>query len=156
MGQFKLNVDASIDKHTNSIGIGAIIRNTTGGVVACLLKSLFGTFAAMEAEAVALMVALDWTLTIGLPISSFETDCLALISAFSRRASFCNEFGSILDDIASLLSNFPEASLIHVRRSANMAAHELAVRALRVDGELVWMDDFPPFLYDVLNSDYIQ
>ncbi|KAM6541375.1 hypothetical protein CsatB_005822 [Cannabis sativa] len=110
----------------------------------------------MEAEAVALMVALDWTLTIGLPISSFETDCLALISAFSRRASFCNEFGSILDDIASLLSNFPKASLIYVRRSANMAAHELAVRALRVDGELVWMDDFPPFLYDVLNSDYIQ
>ncbi|KAM6548456.1 hypothetical protein CsatB_020132 [Cannabis sativa] len=110
----------------------------------------------MEAEAVALMVALDWTLTIGLPISSFESNCLALILAFVRRSSFCNEFGSILVDIASLLSNFPEASLIHVRRSANIAAHELAVRALRVDGELVWMDDFPPFLYDVLNSNYIQ
>ncbi|KAM6547375.1 hypothetical protein CsatB_019051 [Cannabis sativa] len=110
----------------------------------------------METEAVALMVASDWTLTIGLPISSFESDSLALISAFARRSSFCNECGSVLDDIASLLSNFPEASLIHVRRSVNMAAHELAVRALKVDGELVWMDDFPLFLYDVLNSDYIQ
>uniref|UniRef100_A0A803PLD9 RNase H type-1 domain-containing protein n=1 Tax=Cannabis sativa TaxID=3483 RepID=A0A803PLD9_CANSA len=96
-----------------------------------------GNFTVIQAEAVAIMVALDWSLGIGLPLHSIESDCLAVISAFPKRSSLCNDFGSLLDDISSLLSNYPEASLIHVRQSANMAAHELAVHAIKVDCELI-------------------
>ncbi|KAM6580851.1 hypothetical protein CsatA_004625 [Cannabis sativa] len=153
LGSYKLNVDASLDVNSNTIGIGAIVRDTTGNVLGCLCRSLFGNFTVILAEAVALMVALDWSLTLGLPLHVVESDCLALVSTLPKRFSLCNELGSLLDDIASLLSSFPEASLIHVRRTANKAAHELAVHALRVDGELAWIEDFPSFLIDVLSSD---
>ncbi|XP_062088559.1 uncharacterized protein LOC133795126 [Humulus lupulus] len=101
LNQYKLNVDASIDEVSNSIGIGAILQNSNGDGVACLSKPLFG-----------------------LSVHVVETDCLAAVSAFAKRETFFNDFGSLLEDITSLLYRFSGVSLIHVRRSANMAAHE--------------------------------
>ncbi|XP_060969888.1 uncharacterized protein LOC115713659 [Cannabis sativa] len=125
LGAYKLNVDASLDVNFNTIGIGAIVQDTTGNV-------LGWTF--ILAEVVALMVALDWSLTLGLHLHVVESDCLPLVLALPKRFSLCDELGSLLDDIASLLSIFLEASLIHVRRTPNKAAHELAVHALTMNG----------------------
>uniref|UniRef100_A0A803PDX1 Uncharacterized protein n=2 Tax=Cannabis sativa TaxID=3483 RepID=A0A803PDX1_CANSA len=133
LGAYKLNVDASLDVNSNTIGIGTIVRDTTGNVLGCLCKSLFGTFPVILAEVVALMVALDWSFTLGLPLHVVESDCLALVLALPKRFSLCDELSSLLDDIASLLSIFLEASLIHVRRTPNKAAHESAVHALTVN-----------------------
>ncbi|KAM6582575.1 hypothetical protein CsatB_009577 [Cannabis sativa] len=41
-GQLKLNVDAAIDESSRTIGIGAILRNSNGDIVACFSKPMFG------------------------------------------------------------------------------------------------------------------
>uniref|UniRef100_A0A803PJU3 RNase H type-1 domain-containing protein n=1 Tax=Cannabis sativa TaxID=3483 RepID=A0A803PJU3_CANSA len=78
-----------------------------------------GCFSVVHAEYLALLAALDWTVSVGLSLHFDGSDCLAIVNAFSNRSSFLNELGSLLEDLASLMSNFLGVSLIHVRRTAN-------------------------------------
>ena len=59
-------------------------------------------------------------------------------------------------DIDVLLSYFPGMSLIHVCREANKATHEMARCALRLDEEHIWLDEIPPRIVSVVNSEWFN
>ena len=63
------------------------------------------------------------------------------------------EFGSILSDVSSLLSNFSGVKLSHFYREANLAVHGLATYALYIDDKLVWLEDSPPSIESVINQE---
>jgi ribonuclease HI len=134
---YKFIVDASIPKSSNFVGVGAVIRNSSGLVMAALAQNLPGKFTVKEAEALALRYGLSWALEVFLPIHFVESDAKTVVQALERKSSFKNEFGSILSDVSSLLSNFPRVKLSHIYREANMAAHGLATYALSIDDKLV-------------------
>ncbi|KAM6566407.1 hypothetical protein CsatA_025535 [Cannabis sativa] len=145
-GQLKLNVDAAIDESSRTIGIGAILRNSNGDIVACFSKPMFGNFSVLQAECMAIVVAVDWIISSRLEINIVESDCLTVISAFNNSHVHLNDFGSLLEDVAILFFRFPRVSLIHVRRMANTAADGLAVHALRMDEQIVWLENYPSFV----------
>ena len=133
---YKLNVDASIPKSSNFVGVGAVIRNSSGLVMAALAQNLPGKFTVKEAEALALRYGLSWALDVFLPIHFVESDAKTVVQALERKSSFKNEFGSILSDVSSLLSNFPGVKLSHIYREAKMATHGLATYTLSIDDKL--------------------
>jgi len=52
------------------------------------------------------------------------------------------------------MDGFSSLSFTHTRREGNNLAHKLARHARRVSGYLVWMEDVPPQLQNVLQADF--
>ncbi|PON66311.1 Ribonuclease H-like domain containing protein [Trema orientale] len=79
-GHFKMNVDVAINAKSCSVGVGAIIRNTKGEVIATLAKKVTGTLSAKTAEAKALVISLLWARDVGLNLQNLESDALICYS----------------------------------------------------------------------------
>ncbi|KAF4383796.1 hypothetical protein F8388_023488 [Cannabis sativa] len=56
--KLKLNVDAVVDSSRNKIGLGAIIRDSHGQVLASLAKQVIGNFKSQKIEAKAIFYSL--------------------------------------------------------------------------------------------------
>ena len=103
-----------------------------------------GGLSPYQAEALALLMGLNWADSIGLQVKAIFSDSLALVMALQNSSIVNNELGVIFSDIKVLLSNLSGASLSHVSRKFNVAAHRLAKHALWLDNELSWLEVTPP------------
>uniref|UniRef100_A0A803QC75 Reverse transcriptase domain-containing protein n=1 Tax=Cannabis sativa TaxID=3483 RepID=A0A803QC75_CANSA len=147
---YKLNVDAAIDVHQKVIGIGAIIRDSNGNVVAAYSKQQPGHFSSHEMEAIALFQSLNWVIQQQLPISLVESDALMVVNALRAPFNSISSFHDLIVDVLCLLSFLPDVTITHVKREANMAAHCLAKFALGVDEACSWFEEIPPPIYSVI------
>ena len=141
---FKLNFDAAIFVNTNSSGVGVIIRNSLGEVLAGL--SARGPFVASreEAEVLAFRKALEFALDTGfldLVIKGYNATLMTTIESPHLNMS---RLGHIYDDISTLASSFRSLSVGCIKRNANSVAHFLAHYASQLDEDLVWMEESPP------------
>lgn len=127
----KLNVDAAVDTFSRLIGIGAIIRDVIGGVVAALFTGYMGHFGAFLAECVAVREGLKFARKEGHKVNLVECDSLNIITAIHSRCSLGVESSIINDnDIVVNFSWLDNVSCYHVPRTGNKAAHSLARFAL--------------------------
>ena len=81
-----------------------------------------------------------------------ETDSLELLGLWNNRASQRSEFAPIFEDIQGLASSFSSFCVVHVKRTANGAAHACAQAAYSIPFE-VWANTPPSFLLQVLQDD---
>uniref|UniRef100_A0A803PH33 Uncharacterized protein n=1 Tax=Cannabis sativa TaxID=3483 RepID=A0A803PH33_CANSA len=149
-GTYKLNTDAAFDKTNKIIGIGAVLRDSSGFIQAAFSKSIHGSYKVEEMEATALVYALQWLRSIGLSTDYIETDSLLVVQGLKVASHFNSAFHSVLNDVNYLVSYFPRAQVSHVRRSANTYAHVLAKFALTVDTDCSWLEEFPSPLMTIV------
>ncbi|PON91038.1 LOW QUALITY PROTEIN: Ribonuclease H-like domain containing protein [Trema orientale] len=138
VGNFKLNVDAALNSSTNSIGVGEILRDCKGRVLATLSKKIVGNYTPQIAETKALALSLLWAHDFGLTLHEVESDALAVVQSLRNTRQSQLIFGVVAN---------------YVYRSANMEAHGLAKHALRLDDECIWMENDPPPIMSVLILD---
>ena len=79
-------------------------------------------------------------------------DSLEVVGLWNNRATQRSEFAPIFDDIQELASSFSSFCIVHVKRTANRAAHACAHFAASSDFE-VWANDAPSFLLQTLQDD---
>uniref|UniRef100_A0A803P119 Uncharacterized protein n=1 Tax=Cannabis sativa TaxID=3483 RepID=A0A803P119_CANSA len=142
-GQLKLNVDAALDSAAGVMGIGGIVRDSNGNVVAAISKSIRGCFQVKEIEAHAISLCLQWLHHSGYVIHFIETDAQLVSQSVNNYQVHHSRFHDLIYDVIYQMSFFPRVSLSHVCRSANNAAHGLARFALRLDSDMVWRADVP-------------
>uniref|UniRef100_A0A803PRF2 RNase H type-1 domain-containing protein n=1 Tax=Cannabis sativa TaxID=3483 RepID=A0A803PRF2_CANSA len=128
-------VDAAIDSSRSKIGIGVIIRNSIGQVLAAVSKPAVGNFKSQEMEAKAMFFGLSWAKQLHIPIDYVETDCLMLVNALNGRISQNSGFHDLVSDVSFHLSSFSNVCLSHIKRDADQAAHSLAKQALQLDND---------------------
>uniref|UniRef100_A0A803QEE6 RNase H type-1 domain-containing protein n=1 Tax=Cannabis sativa TaxID=3483 RepID=A0A803QEE6_CANSA len=149
----KLNVDAALDANRNIIGVGVVVRNSAGRVLAALAKLIIGNFASHEMEANVMFHSLNWVIQLQLPIGIVETDALLVANALQKGSTIITYDHDLLIDVSSLLSFFPQVNIVHAKRSANMVAHCLAKFVLGVDETCSWLEDLPlPFYFIIVNN----
>ena len=143
---FKVNVAgaSSIDGSGIS-GIGVIVRDEIGRVVAALCKALPVHYPAELTEFFALehRVLLAQEMNISKVI--FELDASSIIFAVSQ-AYYGGIMGHLVHSIQSVKSIFSCCSFSHVKRDYNRAAHELAQFAKCNQTSNLWKGVVPPFL----------
>ncbi|XP_030498069.2 uncharacterized protein LOC115713727 [Cannabis sativa] len=149
----KLNVDAALDANRNIIGVGAVVRNSDGHVLAAMAKPIVGNFASHIMEAQAMFHSLNWVIQLQLPISVVETNAFLVANALQYGSTAISSYHDILLDVTSLLSFFPQVNVVHAKRSANMVAHSLAKFALGVEETCFWLEDLPQPFYSVVVND---
>lgn len=142
-GTLKVNFDAAIFKHTNSAGIGVIVRDWRGAAFGALSTLTLLPSLVANMEALACLRVVQFAAELDLHSVIFEGDSATIISAVSQGNSSLSSFGNIIDDVRCLLPSFSSIKFIHVHRSGNLVANALAKMASINVGCQVWMDAMP-------------
>lgn len=145
-GFFKVNVDAATNSEKQLSGLGAVIRDENGNVIAAAIKvsRFYGEAAYAEAEAI------DWGLQIAdqASLSSLvvESDAQEVVQLVNNNQGCRSEIYWIISEVQSLLKNFDSISVQYTHRSCNVLAHSLPKLALERLKTIVWIGSFPPHL----------
>lgn len=123
VGVWKINWDAAISKETDRMGVGVVIRDATGRVLAARTKVILYITDPAAAEALAAWDAVVLAREMGGRWILLEGDSSVIVSALGAREPSHRNYGQILNDIKSLFSHFSLVEVQHVRRSANRVAH---------------------------------
>uniref|UniRef100_A0A803P2V0 RNase H type-1 domain-containing protein n=1 Tax=Cannabis sativa TaxID=3483 RepID=A0A803P2V0_CANSA len=142
-GSYQLYTDAAIHDRNSKIGLGAVVKDWNGQVVAGVSVPLSAKITPAMDEAMALRLGLNWCCNVRIPLSTIFTDCKQLVSKVYSRKRELSALADVISDIQSSLSHFPNAAVCHTPRDNNIHAHHMAKGALGLDEELVWKDNYP-------------
>ncbi|KAL2903614.1 hypothetical protein RDABS01_002324 [Bienertia sinuspersici] len=124
VGYYKVNADAAM-LEKKRVGMGAVMRDREGDVMASTCKQVLGEYDVEVAEALAARHALQVALEIGLTKIILEVDNLKLCQYLKDKKEPTG-FGKIVQDIKVLASQCTDISFSHVKREGNKVAHHLA------------------------------
>ena len=150
---FKLNFDAAIFSELNGSGVGVIIRNCKGEVMAAMTAKGPPVGGSEEAEILACRRALEFAIDAGFTDLIVEGDNAAVMSSLSSSGADLSRLGHIIQDIQCLANEIRWVCFSHVKRGANSVAHVLARHAKNVTEEIVWLEDTPPPASEALYYD---
>ncbi|XP_050241407.1 uncharacterized protein LOC126690344 [Quercus robur] len=150
---FKLNFDVAIFSELNVSGVGVIIRNCKGEVMAAMTAKGPPVGGSEEAEILACRRALEFAIDAGFTDLIVEGDNAAVMSLLSSSGADLSRLGHIILDIQCLANGIRWVCFSHVKRGANSVAHVLARHAKNVTEEIVWLKDTPPPASEALYYD---
>ncbi|KAL5808335.1 hypothetical protein ACOSQ3_029026 [Xanthoceras sorbifolium] len=142
-----------MDFNKSVVGLGIIIRDHSGSVLAANAYRLAAGFSVMVAEALVVLKGLQFALDSGLLLAILETGSLAVITAINNPSAYLSKVGLVIVDIVDLLSSYPGSKVQFVPRSANSVAHTLARFTLSLDRDYFWLEDYPDCIDEVLVAD---
>lgn len=151
----KISVDAAIFTEYNASGMGLIVRDDKGELIQAKTKCTFGMLSANMAEAMAIKEALSWIKDKDWRKVVVETDCLTAVQAIRSKAPLLSPFGHVIQSCRNMLEDLNTVSLFFVKRSANMAAHELARLSYSFPDRVFDRINIPIGVKDVLKSDLL-
>ena len=152
--KYKVNFDGAIFRESKEGGIGVVVRDQQGLVIATLSQRVKTCLSAEMIEARAAKRAIQFALEIGIFDANFEGDSELIIREISSQEAMHTVYGLVLEDAKALLHLFERYRFTHTRRSGNNVAHALACRASNIQNLCVWMEDVPPDITPILYSDF--
>ncbi|KAK2635434.1 hypothetical protein Ddye_030226 [Dipteronia dyeriana] len=135
-GFFKINTDASIDASRGRVGIGAIIRDHEGMVLASCAQVIQLNYSPVLAEAIAILKGLRFAVESGIWPCMIESDAQVVVSMINSDLLPLDEIGLVINDIVDLLRSLPQFKVCFISRKANMAVHCLAKLGLSLESDL--------------------
>lgn len=142
-GFVKVNFDAALFTHTNSAGLGVVVRDWRGANPGALSVPAMLSSTVADMEALACLRAVQFATELDLHRVIFEGDSATIISAVSQGSSILSSFGNIVDDVRHLLPSFSSVIFSHVNHSGNIVADALAKKASSIAGCDIWMEALP-------------
>ena len=124
-GLVKINFDGAIFSDSNQSGVGVVIRDNNGAVLASYSEKLHLAYKPDEVEALAALKAVTRK-------AILEGDYLSLIKALKSTEDSLSPTGLLVDDVKRVASSFERLVYSHVKRNDNRVAHSLAKNALRI------------------------
>ena len=150
---FKLNFDGASFPELDKAGLGVVVHDSQGSMIASLSEQAPLPFSSDIVEAMAAARALVFAQELGITEFVLEGDSEVVINSLRSNEISFSSFGHLLESAKSLLGPMTGISFSHVRRCGNRIAHNLARHARNVRGLSVWVEDVPPHLIDVLFAD---
>ena len=122
-------MDAIVFSHVNSIGIGCIVRNEFGQMVAAKNTKLRGDADPVTAEAISCREALSWLKPLGFNKVVIESDAQVIVQAMLDSMEDLSYFGSVTEDCKSYAKNLNECVILFVKSLVNQVTHALVKAA---------------------------
>lgn len=141
-GLYKINSDAAVFED-GKVGLGGVMRDDVGDVIAAVCEEVRGRMEVSEAEAMAARLALSIAIDVGLRDIILESDCLKLITQLKNGKEDQTSFGFITRDIQELAKSCRSISFEFVRREGNKVAHKMAHISCKFGELRVWMEEVP-------------
>ena len=128
-------------------GIGVVLRDSRGLVIASCSKVVYQALGVCEVEAMAATWALSFASDVGMKRAVLEGDSMAVILGLREDGMVLVPYGLLLEDVRILSQQFDELRYSHTKREDNSLAHSLARYAVGILDFLVWMEDVPSQFY---------
>ena len=78
-----------------------------------------------------------------------------MVNAIQDTAESNCHIGNIIEDVKILSKTMKSCEFHHTKREANQVAHTLARNAIKVVSELVWIEEIPQCVSDVILMDAV-
>ena len=155
LSPLKTNFDGAIFEDLDVVGIGVVVRNSSGEVLAALSEIIPLPSSIVVLETIVERRAVTFLQEISLGSSIFEGDSETSILAIKNQCFHHPLVGHLIKDVMSLASSLQYFSFSHTRRQGNGLVHTLARRVRFSFPVLVWVESVPPdihkhFIYDFL------
>ena len=150
----KINFDGAVFRETEEAGLGVVVRDSHGQVLASLAEKIKLPPCSDEIEALAAVRVITLAMDLNLPSFIVEGDSEVVISALRSEEDSFSSFGHLISSIKHYLVSCNCVSFFHICRSGNSVAHFLAKHTKSIDGVFMWMEDVPPQVADVLLTDF--
>ncbi|KAK3189322.1 hypothetical protein Dsin_028883 [Dipteronia sinensis] len=141
-GFLKINTNAAIDRERQVVGVGIIVQNHLGRVIASSSQWISASYSPLTAEAVAVLRGIALAVATGLVPFVLETDTLGLVNLVKAGMPNQADVGLVIGDIIGRLREVPASVVGHVTRKRNVVSHTLAKLALNIVEDLLWMEEF--------------
>ena len=123
---YKINTDGAVFTQQQAIGMGVIIRDHKGRVMAVLSKLLHFSLGPLEAEAKALEEAMEFAWDVGIQDAHFESNSFLLSNAVQGASIPLVAISNIVTGICHKVQAFRSVLMSHVRWVGNKMVHILA------------------------------
>ena len=153
MSSVKANFDGAVFGGDQEAGIGVVIRNNEGQVLAALSEKVRMPVSVEILEMLAARKAVIFARDLGFSQVCFEGDSELVVKSLQSGLVSNALVGHLVKDFMSIRGYFQSSSIIHVRRQGNNVAHALA-RDARFSFPLrVWMEEVPPNIFSFVVKD---
>ena len=142
-GSFKVNVDGALFSKTKQAGVGVMVRDEQGNVIAAMSRKLDFPLGALETEAKALEIGVNFAKEVGLRDVVFEGDSLMVINAVHSSGDAAASVQNIIHSVLRNVQCFTTFDFLHTKRQGNAPAHLLAQHAKYVENVIVWLEECP-------------
>ena len=128
----KLNFNGAICSKNKRAGIGMVVRDTNGLVLAYCAKPVPQPYKAAEVESLAAATALSFATELDFRWVILEGDLMEVIQALRENDQSLTPMGLLLEDVRMLSQQFVQLLYSHTKRDGNSVAHSLAKYALSI------------------------
>ncbi|XP_023906545.1 uncharacterized protein LOC112018260 [Quercus suber] len=151
----KVNYDGAIFEEQGRAGIGVVIHNSAGKVMASLSQQLPlpTTVAVAQVEALATRRAVEFAQELGITRAIIEGDSESICKDLLNPSPSLALHGLLIRDAQALAISFSSISFSHVCCQGNVVAHSLAIRAILNPNLNVWMKNVPPDILQFVQTD---
>ena len=148
VGRLKLNIDAAMLRAPTTVGVGMVLHDYDGLLVACKFVVLPFCCSVKEGETASLHEGLRWLLEFHHFEVDVELDAKIVVDAFHLEPLAIDEFGCIIGDCRGLVAN-SYFSIQFVKRQVNRSTHCL-VKVARSHASPFISFSIPSILEDTL------
>lgn len=148
----KINVDGATSEDGRLSGVGVVICDCKGTMIAARSKQLDVLYDVETTEAFALENRILLASELMIPQVIIESDSLAVVQAVNSR-SFHGTIGPIIQGALSFLSQFRSQKVLHLKKDYNKVAHELAQYARKSMTTQTWIGAEPPMFHSLFVLD---
>ncbi|KAL9432342.1 hypothetical protein AB3S75_027379 [Citrus x aurantiifolia] len=148
----KVNVDAAINSRDQVSGLGAVIKDPSGKIVAAGTKQVPLREGVSFAEAEAMEWGLQVAKELSLSALIMESDCKEVVDLLNNTKGSRTGISWVISEIQEQRRDFKEVKFRHIPRTCNTCAHSLAKLAVGANTSAVWLDHIPAEILNVLNS----
>ncbi|XP_030964615.1 uncharacterized protein LOC115985854 [Quercus lobata] len=141
---YKINTDAAVFSASKSVGVGVVVCDHEGSVLAALNKRMPLPLGPLEAEAKPTHEAVSFAKDIGLQDFISETDSTTILNALNDISTTPTSIDNVMRDTHHSLQAFRKSWVQHVKRLGNRPAHTLAHPAKGIDDFVTWIEETPP------------
>ncbi|KAK0591013.1 hypothetical protein LWI29_034474 [Acer saccharum] len=151
--EYKTNCGVALDRRKRLVGLGIIVRNEAGEVMACCSQKLKAYISVETANAMAIHRGVQFGIDCGLNPSLVDSDETLVVKWINQGNFRDSKFGTILSDIDDLRTANSGVSFSYITSQANRAALNLAKFALRIAEGTFWIEDYPACNRSIVEDD---
>ncbi|XP_023897130.1 uncharacterized protein LOC112009010 [Quercus suber] len=151
--RYKVNVDGAVFSAQKCAGVGVMIRDSNGQVIATLSRKVNAPLGALEVEAKAIEVGLEFARDVGIHDFILEGDSLVVYNALRGFSTPPSMIAPVIWGILMSCGPLDRIDFSHVKMQGNRPAQMLAKHALGCADYLTWMEETPCFLEQALLDD---
>lgn len=137
MDLVKINFDSANCSSTNKSGLGVVIRDSMGQVLASCSKVVNQAYGSSGVEAMACYR--NWREN-----EVLEGDSLLVVKALTNSKSSMSHIGPLINDAKYYSNSFEKLLYSRITRDCNSVTHNLAKHALNIQDFLAWKEETTP------------